>query len=47
MTNEKPAFSLHVMVKEEWSWADIKPNRAFGEENPPSINPFNEMMAKN
>jgi len=43
MPKEKPVFKLHVKGKEEWSWADITPNWEFGIENPPSINPFNEI----
>ena len=26
MPKEKPIFHLHVNGKEDWSWADIKPN---------------------
>lgn len=31
MPTEKPVFSLHVDGKEDWSWADIKPNWTFDE----------------
>ena len=44
MPKEKPMFTLHIDGKEEWSWADIKPNWTFGIDNPPSINPFNEKV---
>lgn len=43
MPKEKPNFSLHVDGKESWSWADIKPNWTFGEDNVPGVNPFNEI----
>jgi len=43
MPKSKPMFELHVVGKEDWSWADIKPNWIFGIDNPPSINPFNEI----
>jgi hypothetical protein len=46
MPTEKPSFSLHIDGKESWSWADIKPNWTFNENNKPSINPFNEVVAK-
>jgi len=36
-------FHLHVDGAEDWSWADIKNNGAV---DYPSINPFNEVMAK-
>jgi len=39
---EKPKFFLRVEGKEDWSWAEIKPNWTFGVDNPPKINPFNE-----
>lgn len=42
MPAEKLIFSLHVKGKEDWSWAAIQPNWVFSEENPPSINQFNE-----
>jgi len=46
MPTSKPNFTLHVDGKEEWSWADIKPNWIYeGESQQPSINPFNEMIA--
>jgi len=43
MPKEKPMFHLHVDGKESWSWADIKPNWTFTEENKPIVNPFNEL----
>lgn len=43
MPKEKPMFTLHVDGKEEWSWADIKPNWSFGKDSPPKVNPFNEI----
>jgi len=42
MPTEKPDFFLRVNGKEEWSWAEIKPNWTFNENNKPGINPFNE-----
>lgn len=51
MPKEKPSFSLHVDGKESWSWADIKPNWTYDENNPPGINLWNEVarekMAQN
>ena len=35
MPKEKPIFHLHIEGKESWSWADIKPNWTFSEENKP------------
>ena len=35
MPKEKPIFHLHIYGKESWSWADIKPNWTFSEENKP------------
>ncbi len=46
MPKEKVNFSLFVRGKEEWSWADIKPNWTFYETNKPIINPHNESVAK-
>ena len=43
MPNDKPNFSLHVKGKESWSWAVIKPNWTYDENNKPSINIFNEI----
>ncbi len=43
MPNEKPDFYLRVEGKESWSFADIKPNWKFGIDNPPTVNPFNEV----
>ena len=31
MPQEKPNFQLHVDGKEDWSWADIKPNHQIKE----------------
>ena len=42
MPKEKPLFELKVIGKENWSWAEIKPNWTFGIDNPPKVNPFNE-----
>ncbi len=36
-------FHLHVEGREAWSWADIKPNWTFDIDNPPKVNPFNEV----
>ena len=46
MPIEKPKFKLHVDGKEDWSWADIEPNWAFDENNPPKVNIFNEIISK-
>lgn len=46
MPKEKLDFNLHIIGKESWSWADIKPNWIFNDANPPSVNPFNEMMGR-
>jgi len=43
MPKENPLFELKVIGKENWSWAEIKPNWTFGIDNPPKINPFNEV----
>ncbi len=43
MLEEKPVFHLRVEGKENWSWAEIKPNWTFGVDNPPEVNPFNEV----
>ena len=43
MPKEKPMFVLKVNGKEDWSWAEIKPNWTFGIDNPPIVNPFNEV----
>ena len=43
MPEEKPVFHLRVEGKENWSWAEIKPNWTFGVDNPPEVNPFNEV----
>lgn len=42
MPKEKPMFTLRVEGKEDWSFAEIKPNWTFGIDNPPNINSFNE-----
>lgn len=42
MPKEKVDFALHINGKEDWSWADITPNWTFSEDNPPSVNQFNE-----
>jgi len=43
MPSEKPQFHLHVLGKENWSWADIEPNWHF-ENKEPGVNPFNERV---
>ena len=43
MPKEKPNFKLHVDGVGQMSWADIEPNWKFGPDNPPGINPFNEI----
>ena len=43
MPNKRPVFKLHVDGKESWSWADIEPNWKFTQDNPPNINPWNEV----
>ena len=43
MPKEKPMFTLRIEGKEDWSWAEIKPNWTFGVDNPPNVNPFNEV----
>lgn len=35
MPKEKPVFTLRVEGKEDWSWAEIKPNWTFDIGNPP------------
>ena len=46
MPTENPDFTLSIKGKESWSWAEIKPNWTFGEENKPGVNPHNEQVAK-
>lgn len=43
MPKDKPMFSIRIEGKESWSWAEIKPNWTFGIDNPPKVNPFNEI----
>jgi hypothetical protein len=44
MPESKPDFTLKVKGKEEWSWADIRPNWVFDEgKETPGINPWNEV----
>ncbi len=43
MPKEKPMFTLHVEGKEGWSWADISPNWTYSKDNPPGVNPWNEV----
>jgi hypothetical protein len=43
MPREKPLFRLHVIGKENWSWAEIEPNWTF-ENKEPTVNPHNEAM---
>ena len=42
MPKERPLFTLQVIGKEPWSWAEISPNWTFSEHNPPQVNPWNE-----
>ncbi len=44
MPKNKPNFKLHIEGKENWSWADIEPNWKFDIDNPPKVNPFNEVV---
>lgn len=44
MPKEKVDFHLSVVGAEKWSWAEIKPNWQFDVNNPPNINPHNEMQ---
>ena len=44
MPKVNPMFTLHVDGKEDWSWADIKPNWTYNEQPAPT-NKFNEQMA--
>lgn len=44
LPKEKISFHLHVDGIDSWSYADIEPNWTFNDENPPGINPFNEIM---
>lgn len=46
MPKEKPDFNLIIRGKEHWSFAEIKPNWRFDENNKPDINPFNERVEK-
>lgn len=46
MPTEKPKFSIHIDGKEGWSWANIEPNWTYSKENPPGVNPFNEVARK-
>lgn len=46
MPKEKPRFRLDVLGKEEWSWAEIKPNWVYDEKNPPAVNYWNEQQEK-
>lgn len=46
MPTENPDFTLNVKGKENWSWAEIKPNWTFNETNRPGINPHNEAQAE-
>jgi len=43
MPTEKPKFSIHIDGKENWSWADIKPNWMFDDGKEMRVNPFNEI----
>ena len=37
MPKERPVFMLRVEGKEDWSWAEIKPNWTFGIDNPQCV----------
>ncbi len=41
MPKEKVVFALHINGKEDWSFADIKPNWWY-KDTKPSVNPWNE-----
>jgi hypothetical protein len=43
MPKDKPRFHLRVDGAEDWSFAEIDPNWTFGVDNPPNVNPFNEV----
>jgi hypothetical protein len=43
MPKENAGFTLMVVGKEGWSFAEIKPNWTFTVDNPPKVNPFNEV----
>lgn len=43
MPKEKPNFTLLVKGKEEWSYAEIKPNWTFGPNNPVTGRLWNEI----
>ena len=44
MPKEKPVFQLHVMGKEDWSFANIKPNWYWKEQgSPENPNGWNEI----
>ncbi len=44
MPKKNPDFTFHVKgIDEDFSWADIQPNWKFGIDNPPKVNPFNEV----
>lgn len=45
MPTSKPSFSLHVDGAESWSFADIRPNWEFDDNNKPGVNPWNEAVA--
>ena len=47
MPDEKPIFKIHIDGKESWSWADIEPNWKYDDNNPPGINPWNEVAREN
>ena len=43
MPTERPNFSLHIDGEQFWSWADIEPNWKYSTDNPPRVNPWNEV----
>ncbi len=41
MPKEKPNFKIHILGKEDWSYADIEPNWKYADKEI-SVNPWNE-----
>lgn len=46
MTTEKVDFTLHVVGKEEWNYAEIFPNWTFDKKNPPTSTEWNETLSR-
>ena len=44
LPDDEIKFLIHVEGERSWSWADIRNNGYFTEENKPGVNPHNEMM---